>query len=135
MHESGTGGAPKYGTVAQMPLVGNISNPLVDQGIVRTVDDQASVGWYQTSQENGVTVQLAATNHAGMFSYDFPSNGTANVVVDVSHCLPDFRGYGWGQNYINGNITIAPDGHYEGSGTYDGGWNLCKWHERREDVD
>ena len=28
MHESGTGGAPKYGVVSQQPVPGNISNPL-----------------------------------------------------------------------------------------------------------
>ncbi|KAK7209000.1 hypothetical protein V2G26_016178 [Clonostachys chloroleuca] len=27
LHESGTGGAPKYGVVSQMPVVGTIENP------------------------------------------------------------------------------------------------------------
>jgi hypothetical protein len=30
MHESGTGGAPKYGVVSQMPVVGEVLDPLAD---------------------------------------------------------------------------------------------------------
>ena len=95
MHEHGTGGGPKYGTVAQLPVVGNISNPLANLSVGRASPDQAQVGCYQTSLASGVTVQLAGTNHAGLFSYSFPLNGSANVLIDVSQYLPDFRGLGW----------------------------------------
>ena len=125
MHESGTGGAPKYGVVSQQPVVGNISNPLVDLSSPRAVADQGQVGYYEVSLTSGVNVQLAATNHAAMLQYEFPSL-TSNVVVDVSHFLPSFRGLGTGQNYAYGNITVLSDGHYEGSGTYNNGWNLGK---------
>ncbi|KKY21970.1 putative glycosyl family 92 protein [Phaeomoniella chlamydospora] len=126
MHETGTGGAPKYGTVAQLPVAGNISNPLSDSlYLPRSSDDEASVGWYKTSISNGVVTQLAGTKHAGFFKYSFPSGIPANVLIDVSHYLPDFRGMGWEQNYVNGSIKVAADGHYEGSGTYNGGWNLA----------
>lgn len=124
MHESGTGGAPKYGTVSQMPVVGGVSNPLVDLSSPRASADQAQVGYYSTSLSSGIKVELAATNHAGLFSYSFPTALQANVVVDVSHVLPSFRGLGLGQNYVRGNITVSNDGHYEGSGTYNNGWNL-----------
>src|SRR6187402_3352751 len=45
MHEQGTGGAPKYGTVAQLPLVGKIDNPLSRITVGRAVPDQGSVGF------------------------------------------------------------------------------------------
>lgn len=128
MHESGTGGAPKYGTVSQLPVLGDISNPLTDLSSPRASADQAQVGYYSTSLSSGIRIELAATNHAGMFSYSFPASSHANVVVDVSHVLPSFRGMGLGQNYVHGNITVSDDGHYEGSGTYNNGWNrgaLC----------
>lgn len=96
MHESGTGGAPKYGVVNQMPVVGNLSNPLVDLGRNRSVPDEAEVGYYKSSLDSGVVVELAATEHAGLYNYSF-SSGDGNVVVDVSHVLPSFRGLGWGQ--------------------------------------
>ena len=125
MHESGTGGAPKYGVVSQQVVVGNISNPLVDLSVPRAVADQGQVGSYQVSLASGVTVALAGTSHAGMYQYEFPSSDS-NIVVDVSHVLPSFRGLGTSQYYVSGNISVASDGHYEGSGTYDGGWNLGK---------
>jgi putative alpha-1,2-mannosidase len=127
MHESGTGGAPKYGVVSQMPVVGNLSNPLVDLGVERSENDTSSIGYYHSSLVNGVDVQLAGTAHAGFYNYTFPSEQISNVVVDVSHVLPSFRGLGWGQNYAGGNITIEKDGSYRGSGIYNGGWNLGEW--------
>lgn len=123
-HESGTGGAPKYGVVSQLPVVGNIANPLIDLSLPRASDDQATVGYYQSTLTSGVKTELAATEHAGLFQYTFPTNEQANVVVDVSHVLPSFRGLGLGQNYTGGSIQIAKDGHYEGSGIYNNGWNL-----------
>ena len=123
MHESGTGGAPKYGVVSQQPVVGNITDPLVDLSVPRAAPDKAYVGYYELSLASGVDVQLAATNHAAMFQYQYSSN-LSNVVVDVSHVLPSFRGLGLSQGYSGGNITVLPDGHYEGSGTYNNGWNL-----------
>ncbi|KAK7567492.1 putative alpha-1,2-mannosidase [Phyllosticta citricarpa] len=125
MHESGTGGAPKYGVVSQLPVVGNISNPLAAElAVSRRVPDQAQVGYYRTELSNAVVVQLAATNHAGLYQYQFPESSVANVVVDVSHVLPSYRGLGWEQHYSGGSFQVFDDGHYEGNGTYNGGWNL-----------
>ncbi|PIG87549.1 glycosyl hydrolase [Aspergillus arachidicola] len=123
MHEQGTGGAPKYGTVSQLPLIGNISNPLSNKTVARTGIDQASVGYYKAQTSEGTIVELSASAHAGMYQYTFPKGSTGNVLVDVSHVLPSFRGQGLGQGYKGGNITIFPDGHYEGQGVYDNGWN------------
>jgi putative alpha-1,2-mannosidase len=105
-----------------MPVVGNVSDPLADLSQDRLVPDQAEVGYYRSSLSSGVTVDLAATEHAGLYQYSFP--GPASLVVDVSHVLPSFRGLGWEQHYSRGNFTIYSDGHYEGSGTYNNGWNL-----------
>ena len=46
MHEHGTGGAPKYGVVSQMPAVGDIANPLLDLARDRTTPDVVEVGYY-----------------------------------------------------------------------------------------
>lgn len=93
MHEQGTGGAPKYGTVAQLPLIGNITNPLSSITVGRAVPDQGSVGYYRAQTSDNVVVELAATDHAGMYLYTFPSVASGNnVLVDVSHVLPSFRG-------------------------------------------
>ena len=125
MHESGTGGAPKYGVVSQQPVPGNISNPLEDLSAARSSPDQAQVGFYESSLSSGVNVQLAATSHAAMFSYAFPGSSQSNVVVDVSHVLTSVGRPQWSQHYVSGNITVLPDNSYQGSGTYTNGWNLA----------
>ena len=123
MHESGTGGAPKYGVVNQMPVNGNLSNPLLDLGQNRTTNDTAEVGYYKSSLANGVDIEVAATAHAGMYQYVFPT-GVKSIVVDVSHVLPSFRGLGWGQGYAGGSFQLTESG-YAGHGVYNGGWNLA----------
>jgi predicted alpha-1,2-mannosidase len=124
MHESGTGGAPKYGVVSQMPVVAPVLNPIANFSQPRASPDEGSVGYYKSSLANGITVELAATEHAGLYSYTFPNGSSPSVVVDTSHVLPSFRGLGWEQHYSGGSFGIFDDGHYSGSGTYNNGWNL-----------
>ncbi|KAL4754332.1 hypothetical protein BDW72DRAFT_214229 [Aspergillus terricola var. indicus] len=142
MHEQGTGGAPKYGTVSQLPLVGNITDPLSNITVARNGTDEAEVGYYKAETVDGVTVELSATAHAGIYRYTFPPESDENhVLVDISHVLPSFRGQGLSQGYKGGNITVFPDGHYAGHGVYDNGWNrspdwtiyFCGWFDN--DVD
>ncbi|KAI1334814.1 glycoside hydrolase family 92 protein [Xylariaceae sp. FL0016] len=127
LHESGTGGAPKYGVVAQMPALGDIKNPLSDQSINRSTDDAFRLGYYKANLFNGITVELGATDRAGLYKYEFPEDeGASNIIVDVSHVLPSYRGQGLGQNYLGGNISVTTtdDGvKYTGAGSYDNGWN------------
>jgi predicted alpha-1,2-mannosidase len=107
-----------------MPAINNVSNPLADLSQGRSAADQGSVGYYKSQLSNDVAVELTATEHAGLYQYTFPQNASASIVVDVSHVLPSFRGLGWEQHYSKGNFTFFPNGHYEGSGTYNNGWNL-----------
>lgn len=124
MHEQGTGGAPKYGTVSQLSLVGTVSDPLSNITVGRVGVDEATVGYYRAQTNQGVTVELAATTRAGMYQYTFPVNSTENhVLIDVSHVLPSSRGQGLGQGYAGGEFSFARDGHYEGYGIYNNGWN------------
>ncbi|EMC92980.1 glycoside hydrolase family 92 protein [Baudoinia panamericana UAMH 10762] len=126
MHESGTGGAPKYGVVSQMPVLGDVPNPLIDLSQNRSVSDSAKVGYYKSSLVSGIDIEVSATEHAGYYQYTFPSGSSSSVVVDVSHVLPSFRGLGWGQGYAGGYFGISDDGSaYEGYGVYNGGWNLA----------
>ena len=125
MHEQGTGGAPKYGTVSQLPLVGHIEDPLSNITVPRAGADTGSVGYYQAHTAEGVEVELSTSARAGIYRYSFPqdSDEENHVLVDVSHVLPSFRGQGLGQHYEGGNLTVFADGHYEGHGIYNNGWN------------
>lgn len=126
MHEKGAREAPKYGTVGQLPLVGNIGNPLSNITVGRGVADQGSVGYYRAQTAQNVVVELAAATRAGMYQYTFPAASTGNnILIDMSHVLSSFRGQGLGlgQGYAGGHFAITDDGQYEASGIYNNGWN------------
>lgn len=125
MHESGTGGAPKYGVVSQMPTLGPVSDPLSDHSRSRARPDEASVGYYRTVLVDNITVELGGSDHAALYRYSFPLGSQGSVVVDVSHVLKSFRGTGWSQSFTSGSLDIVSRDRYEGSGTYRGGWNLA----------
>lgn len=122
MHETGTGGAPKYGVVSQLPVTGNIINPLDGLNDSRAAPDVTTVGYYKSSLGSNITVELAATPRAGFYQYTFPAGGQPNVVIDVSHVLPSYRKMGLSQTYLGGSILTTED-HYEGFGDYNNGWN------------
>ena len=123
MHEHGTGGAPKYGVISQMPTIGDLENPLLDLGRNRSTPDVAEVGYYRSELASGITVELSGSERAGFYQYSFPQQSQKAVVVDVSHVLSSFRGFGWGQAYSGGSFEITNDG-YTGHGIYNNGWNL-----------
>ena len=126
LHESGTGGAPKYGVVSQMPVVGTVENPLSDaMNDTRAAPDVTEIGYYKASLGSGTVLEMAATNKAGMFQYTFPAGSDArNVLVDVSHVLSSYRGQGLEQHFLGGSINVHSDTksgyyYYTGNGTYD----------------
>ncbi|GLA38868.1 hypothetical protein AnigIFM63309_006186 [Aspergillus niger] len=127
MHESGTGGAPKYGLIPQMPLT-SVESPvnLLDNltySQPRVGNDSASVGYFRTLLQNGVQIELSAGRHSGIIQYSFP-DGEKHVLVDISHYLPGSPGDSNGQFYVGGEISLEDDGNaYSGYGTYVGGWN------------
>jgi putative alpha-1,2-mannosidase len=115
---TGTGGAPKYGVVSQLPVIGEISNPLLDFSLPRGADDdEAELGWYKATLSNDVTVELAASRHSGVIRHTFPADATEkHILVDVSHFLPSTRGLGIEQHYVEGGMKLHSDGHYTGYG-------------------
>ena len=126
LHGSGTGGAPKYGVVSQMPVVGDIVNPLSNgMSDTRASVDISELGYYKASLGSGTVLEMSAGNKAGLYKYTFPqSTQTKNVLVDVSHVLASYRGQGLEQHFLGGNITVGRDQDsdrffYTGFGTYD----------------
>lgn len=127
MHESGTGGAPKYGIVPQMPLT-TVDAPvnLLDNTTYwqkRIGNDTARVGYYATQLENGVSVELSAARHSGIMQYSFPA-GEKHILVDVSHYLPSETGGNNVQFYVAGAIDLQPGGKvYTGYTSVGGGFS------------
>ncbi|KAM5491161.1 hypothetical protein MaudMau93_002184 [Microsporum audouinii] len=127
LHESGTGGAPKYGVISQMPLstlegVNVADNKTYSQP--RVGKDFASVGYYKTKLQNGITAEMSATDHAGILQYNYPPSAGKFVLVDLSHYLPTHGEPNANQMYSNGRINLQDGGQrYTGYGIYRGGWN------------
>ncbi|KAF2754356.1 glycosyl hydrolase [Pseudovirgaria hyperparasitica] len=127
MHESGTGGPPKYGVIAQMPLT-TIKAPvnILDNTTYwqrRVGNDVAQVNYFSTELADGIKIELSGARHSGILQYTFP-DGERHVLVDVSHYLPD-GGFGGSsiQYYLGGEINLKDNGIYTGYGTYGGGFN------------
>lgn len=127
LHESGTGGSPKYGIIPSMPLASLEGANLLDNLTYmqpRTGNDSVSVGYYKSNWQNGVTVELSASMHAGLMQSTYPMNGDAYVLVHLSHYLPTQNESVAEQMYGNGHIDLSNDGRqYSGYGVWRGGWN------------
>ena len=129
-HVSGTGGGPVYGVVSQMPLV-SLDNVNVLDNLTymepRAGNDIATVGYYKSVFQNGITTELSATSNVGILQYTFPDQTGGHVLVDVSHYLPANGGGYQSQFYANGNITVSEDGtSYYGWGVYKGAFSESK---------
>lgn len=128
MHESGTGGPPKYGIISQMPL-SSIAAPvnLLDNKTYwqsRKGDDTARVGYYSTLLGNDVQVHLSGARHSGIIQYDFPAGSEKHILVDVSHFLSDVSGSNEAQYYAGGEINVqSGNSTYTGWGSYGGGFS------------
>ncbi|KAF2086181.1 glycoside hydrolase family 92 protein [Saccharata proteae CBS 121410] len=127
LHESGTGGAVKYGVVPQMPLTSLDSVNVLDNATYmqpRIGNDTMSVGYYKTMLGNGVIAELSATRHVGVMKYTYPAFGSRYVLVDISHYLPTNDETQHAQFYSNGHLETSQDGQmYTGYGIWRGGWN------------
>ncbi|KAF2635583.1 hypothetical protein P280DRAFT_191281 [Massarina eburnea CBS 473.64] len=129
MHESGTGGGPKYGFPSQMPLV-TIDSPvnLLDNLTYwqkRVGQDSARVGYFKTRLESGITVELSASRHAGLHQYTYPSPSEKHILVDFSHYLPHPTRSWDSQFYTGGEIEVQPNSStYTGYTSIANGWCL-----------
>ena len=126
-HVSGTGGGPVYGVVSQMPLLTLDGVNVVDNLTYmqpRAGNDQASVGYFRSTFENGLVTELTATSHVGFLQYSIPRDASeSHILVDVSHYLPSYGGGNQAQAYSNGEIQLSQDGSYTGWGVYRGAFS------------
>jgi putative alpha-1,2-mannosidase len=124
LHVSGTGGAPTYGLVPQMPLTNINGVNLMDNMTYmqpRIKADTATVGYYKTSLQNGVVAEVSASQHAGIMKYKYPEEGGRHLLIDLSHFLPSKgKREQW---YSNGVLERSEEGRqYSGYGVWREGW-------------
>lgn len=128
LHESGTGGAPTYGIVSQLPMMGSSAAEVdVSEHIMfkRSRADVAHVGYYDVALENGVEIEFSSMDRSGLYQYTFPQvEGEKPIVmVNVSQHLHCFGRPWWTQNFRGGFIKVDSNmKSYHGRVTIGGGW-------------
>lgn len=124
LHESGTGGAPQYGVVSQLPWLGDvdISKELT---LKRLAPDSASVGSYflnLTTNNHSIQAELAANRRSGIIEYTFSNADNQPIImVNGSHHLSAPERPWWTQYFVNGELYYG-HGKYFGSSVFKGGW-------------
>ncbi|KAG9188938.1 hypothetical protein G6011_05806 [Alternaria panax] len=150
-HVSGSGGAPTYGLISQMPLFGNLASVNLADNMTyaqnRSLDSEfATVGLFTTTLQNGVKIEITSGNHTGYMRYTFPplevssnisftsmmtglstvNEQDAHVLVDLTHVLPAYSSMAYSQRFLHGELHVPSSSNalpsYHGSATYTGGW-------------
>ncbi|KAI5958894.1 hypothetical protein KGF57_002328 [Candida theae] len=120
MHESGTGGAPEYGVVSQLPFTGEF-NPGKELTLARVQHDTAQVGYYGVNTSD-VDIEVVAGERFGILKYNYRNlTEDSQILVNVSHHLGAPDRPWWTQRFVNGSIDATTQG-YTGVATFKGGW-------------
>ncbi|KAI9693463.1 MAG: hypothetical protein M1820_009256 [Bogoriella megaspora] len=152
MHVSGTGGAPTYGLISQMPLVGSLKGVnLADNTTYwqnrSFANEEATVGLFTTTLLNDIKIEVTSANHSGFFRYTFPNSQASggndtgpepaasplqasndvHVLIDLTHVLPGYSSQAYSQKFLSGDLHLR-DSSYYGSATYSGGWSEPQSH-------
>jgi predicted alpha-1,2-mannosidase len=126
-HESGTGGASKYGNFRVIPAVGDLSPRNL---IYPWQDERAEPGYYAVTmgrKDRQIRAEMTATRLVGHSRYTFPADTKGNLLLDVSSrirmqaspsAVPSET-----QHATGGEVTIKDSRHVEGFITMTGGWN------------
>ena len=84
-HLSGTG----IGDYADISLMPRYSNQLNDttRAVFQHAHENAKPGYYNVKLNNGIQVELSATNRVGLHRYTFPKDSAKHVVVDLGFAI------------------------------------------------
>lgn len=121
MHESGTGGAPQYGVVCQLPYTDETLAGDQELSLSRTKKDSATIGRYFVNTPN-IDIEFTSGERSGLFKYNFHSGDKANVLVNASHYLSAPKRPQWTQHFVKGSIKTKNNNGYIGQTTIKGGW-------------
>ncbi len=108
-HLSGAG-CNVYGDIPFTPYVGTVTqSPASDPSLYVSTfshsNESASAGYYQVKLDNGVNVQLTATQHSGAGLFTYPQGQTATMLVNPSGSINGDADASAtiGKNYISGS--------------------------------
>ncbi|MCR4964784.1 MAG: GH92 family glycosyl hydrolase [Bacteroidales bacterium] len=84
-HLSGTG-CSDYGDILIMPFYKTASVNNQEYSCTFSHDNEiAAAGYYQVTLDNGVKVELTASERGAMHRYTFPKKGERGIVIDLTH--------------------------------------------------
>ncbi|HZO13527.1 MAG TPA: GH92 family glycosyl hydrolase, partial [Polyangiaceae bacterium] len=95
-------GIVDYGTIGFMPTLGMTEGKTTTNGRrmgFAKDDEHASAGRYEVTLDDGIVVELTASERVAFHRYTFPSGADAVVTVDIGHALPDVE-------IVDGSIDI-----------------------------
>lgn len=81
-HLSGAG-CQIYGDFSVLPVLGDVTDPQHAQQPFAHESESASPGSYAVTLGNGVRVELAAAQRAGIASFNFPASQKADLIVNT----------------------------------------------------
>lgn len=87
-------GIPDLGGVGFMPALGMSPARTRDAGHTTVFShsrESASPGYYQVTLDDGIRVELTATQRVALQRFTFPSAGDPVVLIDLAHVLPQCR--------------------------------------------
>lgn len=116
-HESGTGGAAKYGNFRVTP---GIPVPNTAPGPMPILSEHATPGYYSVVLgPQGIRAELTASRMAAMMRFTYPAAPQATLTLDAASVI---------QNSAHGEVAkpvwVRVKGRraFEGGGLYSGGW-------------
>lgn len=124
-HESGTGGASKYGNFRVMPSIGADQIPVSEP--IR--DEVGWPGYYATTidgQGGSIRAELSASRLVGFHRYTFPAVKKATLTIEVSSVIVKWGG-GTPQRPVACDAHATPEGGLNGSCKFSGGWNSASY--------
>lgn len=116
-HLSGTGGSPRYGNVLLMPFV---SEPDGEEHLALRTEESASVGYYGTTLDNGVKVELTSGDKAVLYRVTYPSSGLKGMEIDAGYARHNKSVKA--QKVLDCSVRSIAPGVYDGWSTVLGGW-------------
>jgi len=115
-HVSGTGGSPRYGNVLVMPFLEGFKD---ESHAALRKDETMELGYYASTLDSGIKVELTAADRAVLYHFSYPSGGTPGLEIDADYCR--FGGKK-GQRVLDSSIEMVSPTELRGHSTVKGGW-------------
>ncbi len=123
VHNSGTGGGPKYGNILVMPFSSDFNS--IKHTDVRTSED-TELGYYSTQlMQSKVNVEITCSQSVSFYTFNFEQDNEHGISIDAGSFLgeksiPDSRE---AQQLVGSETQVLSDSSVCGYTRLRGGWN------------